>query len=254
MNVSVFYRSTTVWNIILFLLLTFFFLFFQEGLLQARSVFERSFIKEIFFEYLPFMALLLVSAFSVFKLKHKSKLFFLLSALGTVGITVTNLLDDFSKLVVIALFVYVLSAYYFYQFLKIEVNEAYYNPMYNEDDLFSPMLKRIHCEVRDSESGKVLGAILTNWNPNGCFIFLDEQAQEIRFKNIKLKANLNGTDFTAPGMLVAKAADGRGFGFRLLPETSPENSSSMEHRQEEFGWKDFYTIIDQLGYTVELLK
>lgn len=249
MNVAIFYRSATVWNIILFALLTFLFLFFQEGLFQARSVFDQAFLKEVAVQYLPFNILLALCIVGVFRLRVSSKHLFVACALITVAFTVDNLIGTFSKLVVIALFLYTLTAYYFYQFLRIELEEAYYNPQYQEDDLFDPMLKKLSCEVVDVGTGHSFTARLTNWNPNGCFIYLEERedlaerVKEAKFKNVVIKTTMGDRPFEALGALAAKFSDGRGFGFRLKND-----------KEDEFGWKDYYSIIDQMGYQVELLK
>ncbi len=97
--------------------------------------------------------------------------------------TIKNLSVDFSKLIIIALFLYTLITYYFYQFLSIEVAESYYNPLYNEDDLFPPMLKRLECELVD-EKGNLATGWLTNWNENGCFVYLNNSETEMDKKSL----------------------------------------------------------------------
>lgn len=221
----------------------FFFVFFQEGLLRAHTVFDPGFLKTIVIGFLPFNILLLVTAVSIFFLKKSAKFLFPLCVLGASFLSVYNLVGDFSKLVIIALFLFILTAYYFYQFLLIELDEAYYNPQYHLDDLFSPMLKKIHCEVIDEGSGEVCKGILTNWNPNGCFIHLGNGIEDASLKKVTIKMNLSGRMFEAKARLASRAADGLGYGFRMASA-----------KDEEFGWKDFHSIVEQMGYNVELLK
>ncbi|MCO4753620.1 MAG: hypothetical protein KC478_04025 [Bacteriovoracaceae bacterium] len=242
MNLKIFYRSATVWNIILFVFLGFFFLYFQEGLLQARTVFDQVFLKEVVQNYWAFISIMLVCATSVFRLKHRSKYFFLLFTLSASAITIFNLNHNFSKLVTISLFIYLITSYYFYQFLKIEIEEAYYNSSYDNDDLFEPMLKRLECSVEDLETNKVFKARLTNWNPNGCFLYFDEPVEGAKLKKIKIATTLSSTPFEANAILASKTTDAQGFGFRI-----PSG-------KEDFGWRDYYSIIDQMGYNVELLR
>lgn len=243
MNVAICYRSATVWNIILFTFLIFFFLFFQEGLLQARSVFESDFLQVIASKYLVYNILLGFCALAVFRLKRYAKGLFLLCTVLAVAFTISNLIGNFSKLIVITLFLYVLTSYYFYQFLCIEIDEAYYNPQYQEDDLFEPMLKKLDCVVWDIKGNNALKARLTNWNPNGCFLYFEEKVEGARMRHVRLEVELDGRPFVATGTLAAKAGDGKGFGFRLKNKEA-----------DEFGWRDYYSIIDQMGYNVELLK
>lgn len=244
MNVSVFYRSVTVWNIILFTLLMFFFLFFQEGLFYSKSVFDKEFAKQAILSLAPLIGVLAVTAFSVFKLKKSSKVLFLLSIFSVASLTIVNLSADFSKLVVISLFLFALTSYYFYQFLKIELDEAYYNPQYDMDNLFDPMLKKLACEVHDSESGAKYQGVLTNWNLNGCFVSLEDFGDSGQaLKKVVLTAFLEDRTFKAAGSLASMTKDKKGIGLRL-----------SNKREEEFGWRDYYSVIDQMGYKVEMLK
>lgn len=242
MNVRIFYRSATVWNIILFILLAFFFLYFQEGLLGARSVFEKSFLKRFLWEYAPVHGLILVSSISVFLLKKASRPLFIFTSLVVIGATLKNLYGDFSKLIIIALFLYTLITYYFYQFLSIEVAESYYNPLYNEDDLFAPMLKRLECEIKDAK-GNTMSGWMTNWNENGCFVYLGDQEMTLQGKSYDVILALAERPFMAKASVASKSADGKGIGLKL------ENKA-----HDEFSWKDYHSIVDQMGYSVEYLK
>ncbi|MEX1099338.1 MAG: hypothetical protein WEB87_02860 [Bacteriovoracaceae bacterium] len=243
MNVKIFYRSATVWNIILFVFMMFLFLYFQEGLLQARTTFDLEFLKIVSVKYLPFVGLLAFCALSVFRLKTAAKPLFILCSAIAALITANHLLENFSKLITIALFLYILTSYYFYQFLKIEIDEAYYNPSYAEDDLFEPMLTWLGCEVEDLSTKKTYKAQLTNWNSNGCFVFFDEPLKKSKLRKVRLKTSLSSRPFESMGVVAAKASDGRGFGIKL-----------QNKKEEDFGWKEFYSIIEQMGYNVELLR
>lgn len=244
MNVSIFYRSATVWNIILFLWMSFLFLYLQRGLLETRTVFDQFFLKEFILGHLPFLGLLATASYGVFSVKKSSKFLFLACAATTVGLSVENLWGEFSKLITIALFFYTLTSYYFYQFLAVELKEAYYNSSYKKDDLFEPNGRELHCELIDLQTKSVFTGRLSNWDPNGCFVFLEDSEKNLKPRRVQLNIEWDNNSFEIGGLLASKAADGRGFGFKL--------DSAKEDKN--FGWKELYSIIDQMGYNVELLK
>ena len=242
MKLKIFYRSTTMWNIVLFILLSFFFIYLQEGLLQAKTVFDQTFLKESLTRFWSFNLLLLVCGIMVFRLKHASIFLFACVVAAASAITIFNLSENFSKLITISLFLYLITSYYFYQFLRIEINEAYYNPGFNNDDLFEPMLSKLNCEIKDLDSGSVYKARLTNWNPNGCFTYLEDASENLNLKNVQITTSLSDTDFNSQAVLACRTNDKRGFGFRV-PSI-----------KEDFGWRDYYSILEQMGYNVELLR
>ncbi|MBC75787.1 MAG: hypothetical protein CME64_07210 [Halobacteriovoraceae bacterium] len=211
-------------------------------MLQARTVFNQPFLKDTLLQFWSFNLLLLATAMSVFKVKHFSKYLFVAVVGAASGITIFNLFDHFSKLITISLFLYLITSYYFYQFLKIEIDEAYYNPSFSEDDLFEPMLTKLNCEVRDTNTGNVYQARLTNWNPNGCFVYLENPVEDIDFKNAQITTSLSETSFNSVAVLACRTQDKKGFGFRV-PST-----------KGDFGWREYYSILDQMGFNVELLR
>ncbi len=54
---------------------------------------------------------------------------------------------------------------------------------------------------------------------------------------------LFGRPFSSKAGLASKTKDGKGIGLKL--DNAPN---------EEFGWRDYHSIVDQMGYNVEYLK
>ena len=144
---KIIYRSSIIWNLILFMLLSFMFIYLQSAIYLERTAFSLEFLKSTLIENVYLFSSLIITNLLVFNLKKSSKLFYILSVFMVSIYSVVNLFEDFSKLVLIVLFVYFLLSYYFYFLLKSDLNLSFYNPLYNKNNLFDPMLFKIHCSL-----------------------------------------------------------------------------------------------------------
>lgn len=246
MKVKIYYRSPVVWNIILFIFSSFMFLYFQDISLNETSVTDKISFK-IFFSKMNFVGIYcLITAYFFFKVKTYAKNLFLLLVLITSGFTIYNLTLDFSKIVLVILFFYLLISYYFYQFFQEDVEESYYNSGISSQDLFEPMLYKIECRVK-TKTGVEYKGYLTNWSEGGCFIYLkDVNVKELAGK-VLLEVHYEGHQFSESAVLAALGKDTNGAGFRFV-------SAPKSAKNNRLGWKDFYGIIEEMGFQAGLLR
>src|SRR5690606_3409805 len=83
-----------------------------------------------------------------------------------------GLFIEFNKIIVIAMFFYVVISYFLYQLLNFHLGLASINPNFSQSDLFGPLLRTIFCQVVYKD--KTVEGHLSNWDNHGCFIKLNE--------------------------------------------------------------------------------
>lgn len=242
MNIKIIYRSAVIWNIILFLVLTFAFIYLQEAIFLERSIFSLDFLKITSVKHKLLITSLAITGITVFTFKRLSKIVFFLNSIGVVFYSVINLNTEFSKLVLIILFLYLLVSYYYFYLLDIELNQAIYNPNYFKNDLFKPMLMEIKAELETKN--KNLAGYLTNWDENGCFIYLQDEL-EGNIKEVDLSLTLNGKVFKQGSILASVSKDKKGIGLRFVNDKANMNI---------FNWNEFKKIVSDMGLNVEYIK
>lgn len=242
MNIKIFYRSTTIWNILLYILLSFVFIYLSRAIYVSTSIFEKQFLISFIKQNSLFIGLYAITCLSVYLLIRVSKALFLLTSVATVVFITHLLFQDFSKLITLILFLYIIVSYYLYNFLDTQLNEAFYNPMFKEDNLFEPMLKKFKAEL--IVNSLEIPGYLTNWNENGFYLSLKEEIKPRSIKNASVKIFFEEHEFSCKVKLVSSLRDNKSFGFKVY-----ENN---EH--EDLSWFSFYQIIDKMGYQVEFLQ
>ena len=142
------------------------------------------------------------------------------------------------------LFVFILIAYYFCISLKIELDKAFLNPRFSQNELFEPMLYKMKALINEDENGGIRGH-LTNWDEQSCFIYLDaKEMDKVKInKSVDLKISYNEHNFTQSAKVISISYN-NGVGLKF------------EHNKEDslFNWKEFYQIVEDLGFTVEYMK
>lgn len=241
MKLKIIYRSAVIWNVILHIIMTCAFVLLQEAIYQENSVFNPIFVKNVAMDLLPIIILAATALVFVFNLKKISAYFYLLSVLLVFSYTSYNLANDFSKLILIVLFIYVLTSYYLFFFLKTELQQSYFNPGFTDENLFEPMLFKINANLVDKINNKKYPGILTNWDEEGCFIKLSHPIEKI--KKLELEVVYLGHSFKQKVRAVTVLKDKNGLGLRL--DRSDKSSDQ---------WKDIYKIISDRGMKVEFVQ
>lgn len=244
MRVKIYYRSPVVWNLILYVFFSVVFLVLQEIYVNITSIMNRELLYSFFKDQAWYLGLCLVTSYSLISLNRFSRYWLIGVVLSTFVLTAINLNAEFSKMILVILFFYLLIGYYLFQFYKMDMLEPFYNPGYSENRLFEPMLNKINCSVFEKKSGRVAHGYLTNWSSEGCYVHLDEE--QVFSSQVQLTIEYEGVEFQNPAFIASKSKSHRGYGLKFLPEEKSEKSDIM-------GWWEFYEIIDQKGFSPELL-
>jgi hypothetical protein len=250
MKLKIIHRSSTIWNIIVFVLLTFFFLFAESAILKNKSGFDLQFFRSFILDQKIFLIGVLITSLSIYLHMKVSRFFLLLTTLLTIIKTTIDLYSDFDKFIITMLFFFILVAYYYLILLKTELQKAYLSPNFSTRELFDPMLYKIPCGVTaDQEQleiaiDKVIGSesYLLNWDEDSCFISCKWQDLP-KNKKIKFVVEYNGYIFSQKAKIVSFKKN-LGLGLVFLNER--ENLT--------FKWAEFNKIINDLGFTVGYLK
>lgn len=244
MRVKIYYRSPVIWNLVLFIFFSLVFLVLQEIYVNITTILNRGLLLKFFEERIWYLVLCGLSMLSLIRLGRFSKFLLIGVVLSTFVLTSINLNAEFSKMILVILFFYLLIGYYLYQFFKMDLMEPFYNPGYSNQALFEPMLSKIMCSLQDKKSGQIATGYLTNWSAEGCYVHLNEA--KALGHSVEITVHYENMDFIQPATVASKNKNLAGYGLKFLPSPKTEKSDIME-------WWDFYEIIDQKGFTPELL-
>ncbi len=172
-----------------------------------------------------------VSFISILFLNSFGPIFFLVFCLVSLYKSSVYFLIDFDKLILILSFLYVILCYNFYQFLRLELKEPFYNPNFPLNII--PSYKNKLLPIKIKKNGIEYDAHLTNWGLNGFFCKLIGEGTPKGI--IEIEALINGHSFFAEGLIVTRVNGG--VGIRIKKSLIPE-----------MGWVDFYGIISELGF------
>lgn len=245
MNLKVYYRSPVIWNIILFIFFSFLFIYAQFVYKNTSTILDKELFKTFINTNLGYISIYIITLMSFLKFNAKlSSILFLISVLMTFGISTYNVFGQFSKLALVILFFYVLIAYYLYQFFNVDVEESYYQPQFDNNFLFEPMLTKIKIEVLKDGDVKAAGH-LTNWSEEGCFTYLKKK------KSLKgtydIRVYFHGREFCQKAIIVSATKIRTGYGFKF-------KHNKKEEKKDFLGWTQFYEIIKEMGLKPELVK
>jgi len=224
-------RSAVIINTLVFIILSLFFLSVMESLEEGISALDI----QGFIGFLDQNTFLLVSAFlsflSILLLSSTAPMFFLIFCLVALYKSILYFIIDFDKLILILSFVYIVLCYNYYQFLKLELKEPFYNPNFPLNII--PSYKSKLLPVKIKRAGVEYEAYLTNWGLNGFFCKLVDEGTPKGV--VEVEITIAGHSFFAEGIVVTRVFGGVGVRVRksLIPE---------------MGWADFYGIINELGY------
>jgi hypothetical protein len=242
MKLKIIHRSSSIWNIIVFVLLSFFFLFVESAILENKSGLDHEFLKSFILSEKTLMIGMMVTSFAIYFHSRVSKIcFFLYSSLIVINVGM-DLYQDFDKFIIAMLFFFILSSYYFYLLLVTELKKAYLCPNYSTRELFDPMLYKITCRVDElALSGDSAGYLL-NWDNESCFVAY-EWKDLPKDKNINFTVEYDEYKFTQKAKIVSFK---KNIGFGVV--FTDQESESL------FNWVEFNKIINDLGFTVGYLK
>lgn len=235
-------KDILVVNLIIFLLLSFVFLYLQYAYRHHLSPFSLVFLRKSF--ELFWYALVPLVTCSILVWKHhrfSASLFTFCISLVSYKVT-EGLFIEFNKIIVITLFFYLVIYYSLYQLYVFYLSSAYLNANYINSDLFPPLLKDVPCLVKFEQNSLV--GHLTNWDNDGCFLKLDHPLESLPGK-IRVQIDFKGRSFEQDGEVVAHSVDFTGVGIKFGKTPKGLNI---------FNWAEFNELVHELGYKPERLR
>lgn len=227
-------REPIILNIILFLVTGLFFLHVQYAYRTKLSAFSWYLLWATTKLYWPVLPMSVASIWMTWTYRPHAPRFFA----WTIGLiaffTLSGLYVDFNKVLVLALFFLGVISHILYQQLKFTLHWASYQSNYSEDDLFSPVLKKIPGEIKVGEVSYPF--YLTNWDNYGMFLYFPEPMPSLG--QVELIIHYEGLHFEGSGEVVAQSMDLRGVGIKLK-----KNAPKVD----QFFWSDFVEMTDELG-------
>lgn len=234
-------KDVIVTNTLIYLGLSLLFLFLQYAYRHHISPFSFVYLKKSLQLFWFIVIPLGLSMYFVWKHHKFAKQFFIFSILIVGYFVIQGLFIEFNKVIVVALFFYVVFSYFLYQLLGQYLSLAFLNANYSSHDLFQPLLTNIPCEIIISD--RTVLAYLTNWDTEGCFIKMSEP---LNLKGaVKLKIFFAEREFIEEGEVVAQSTDLTGVGLKLSKTAKDLNV---------FNWSEFIELVHELGYDPERLR
>lgn len=234
-------RNVVIKNIIIFLLLSYLFLYIQNAFRQELSPFSVAYLRKSMEEFWYVILIVLLSINTIWNQQKQSRFMYQLVIALVSFHVLEGLFLDFNKIVVIAFFIFLVTSFFLYQFLASYMKSSVLNPNFHKSDLFDPMLKKIPCQIQDKTTS--VEGFLTNWDEEGCFIRLSSPYQFS--KKINLSLTFKDRDFVQEGELVAVTPDLKGVGLQFRKTTK---------KYKQFNWSEFIEIVNELGLLPERLR
>lgn len=139
---------------------------------------------------------------------------------------------DLDKIILFLIFLYSVISYNFFLFLKMELEEPFYNPRFPSNILPEFGYRKLPLTIK--QGTKTLDAYLTNWGLNGFFCHLRDEKLSLK-GNVEIEIHLEGHTFYAEGVVMTRLKNG--IGIRVVKNPVPD-----------LGWNDYYGIINELGF------
>jgi hypothetical protein len=234
-------KDVIITNTILYLGLSFLFLYLQYAYRHQLSPFSLVYLRKSAELFWYVAAPLSLTCYLIWKHHRLAVPAFNFSVLLVSFKVVEGLFIEFNKIIVIATFFYGVISYFLYQLISHYLASANINPNYSGNDLFAPLLRKIPVQIIDAE--KTYTGHLTNWDVSGCFIRL-ENGNRIGNK-VKVLIDFQGRRFEEQGEVVAETPDLQGVGVKF---------ESTTKRLDTFNWNEFTELIEELGFQPERLR
>jgi hypothetical protein len=234
-------KDTLILNVLIYLTLSFFFLYLQHAYRHHLSPFSLVYFRKGF-ELFWYVALTLsLSAVLIWKHHSRSLFMYQLSIFLVSFKVVEGLFIEFNKIIVVAMFFYSIISYFLYQLLKHYLGLASINPNFMPSDLFRPLLRDIPCRINWND--KQAAGTLSNWDDEGCFIKLTEPTDLP--SSVEVTVFFSNREFVQNGEVVASTHDLQGVGIKFGKTLKDLNV---------FNWSEFMEILHELGFQPERLR
>jgi hypothetical protein len=231
-------------NFSLFIVFSFFFGFLQQALQNRFSVFQEG----IFFKHMMnekiMLVWILVIIFSNWRFKKFAFLAGTLFVTSIIFDSCLGLVDQFNRFSFAAIFFYSLISFFILVIYYSEITEAAYNPLISKSDIKKSHLNNIRCtlSVKRGEQVSEYFGIITNWDKNGCFLFLETPIENF-FGQCELVIDFEGKKFKNVATISGHGFNRKGVGLQFLDS----------EEEKTFNWKELYRILESKGFLPELV-
>jgi hypothetical protein len=235
-------KDIIITNTTIFLLLAFLFLCLQHAYRYHLSPFSWTYLRKSL-ELFWYVALPLVISCILIWRHHRWALITYTFSIAMISFKVIEgLFIEFNKIIVIALFFFIVISYFIYQLMAHYLSLAQINPNYSSTDLFDPLLRTIPVHIE--QGGTSTSGYLTNWDEEGCFLRLMENKKSVSGQ-INVIISFRGREFVQQGEVVAQSVDFTGIGVKF--KQAPKDL-------RVFNWTEFIELIEELGFIPERLR
>lgn len=231
-------RPPILKNFMVFLTLSLVYLHVTHSLNEQRSAMDLESLKSLISGNRLLLGFYFSAMITTYFARRSSKIFVMMYLSFVFGQTFYFFLMSFDKLILLLNFTYLLFSFCFYLLWKLELDEAYYWPGFNLNDLKLVPEHNIKVIIRSPKHGQEFFGHMTNWNEKGCYIVLEERMVELRGQ-LEVEILYLGKVFKSRAEVVT--VYGHGLGLSFEKSRFKENFTALN-------WINFYDIIESRGY------
>ena len=238
MGLKVYKYNEVIQNLILFLILSIFFLHIVISFNKGLSALNWVSLKSLFFD-LPILNLLFIgSILSIMRAKNFSKLFLILFFIYISSYSFLLFFENFDKIILVLNFIYIVFAFYFYIYWTFELRKAIYLPCYSPHDIGDKTYYDLKGKVLIKDSKEEILGYIVNWDQEGCFFYSKKLPVKRNKGGVTLVVEFEGLIFSQEAEVVTSYFNG--IGLRFIINKKEDNSS--------YSWSDFFKIIGDRGF------
>ena len=230
-------RSATCNNVLVFVVGSIPYWHILQSIENGQTALDYKKLLQLAQDNIYLVSLMAVTAISILKIK-KWSLFPFVIFTGWISFNCLSVFfGGLDKLILILGFVYILCSFYFYLFLKMELQEVIYCPGYSLNNIGKKAEHDFNA-LLELKGGDKINGYLSNWGQNGCFVVLQRKFVAKK-RSVTLSVNFEGQKFEQKGEIVTSY--GTGVGVKFIEKMDVLKKYGQN-------WQDFYTIIKDRGY------
>ena len=239
LRVKIHQHSITMQNLVIFILLSVFFIHSLQSLAAGVSAFNLLDLKQLIISKLFLATLMFATIFLIVQMRKISLWPLLLFLFLVSWECFSCYFVSGDKLILSLSFIYLMFSIFFFLFWYHELGNAVYNPGYSFREVggISKFIIPVQFS-RESGEDPVISGMLTNWGPESCFVTVNEDHRSESFLLREMQLKFAGETFRCRVELISSYF--RGFGLKILPD-SEKNLSCHD-------WQEFYRILSDRGY------
>lgn len=216
---------------------TWFFLHVQKSYGEGVPTFDQIALVNSWNYFKYYFVFFGIFTISIIFYKKLSYLFYALLALIAIYFSIKLQIIHFNKISIIAIFFYMIVAYYHCYFLYKENQEPYYFYNKNINQLVrTDLIYPIDCQIEFNNKKTKHNAKIVSWSKNGLFIY-KEDGFSLSGSVLSVTVEKFGRFFSFYGTIITTTKDSKGVGIKL----------ELEPEQDIFGWLDLYKILRDRG-------